>query len=284
VVRPEPYTWAFAVLAVASLGRGRPGWAGVFLALCLAMKETALLLVVPVLAGALALQGLRPALVAALGPLAFGLAFVARNLALGSGPPATFVPFRVGDPAAGARGLLSDPAYGLLWFAPLLAVAMVGWALPPRDRRQGWLAACSFAVFAGYSALTACWVDPRGGSTYATRLLLPALPALAVPLARLAEALPRGWAASVLGGLGAVGFAVAGAAAADPVAAFWSAPAARVIAGQPVASGAALVLAAVALGALWRHGVAPPAGRSAAPSPGEGSPGSGRSPTAPGGT
>jgi Gpi18-like mannosyltransferase len=49
----EPYTWAFAVFAIAGVRTKRVGIATTFLALVLAMKETAVLLVIAILIGSL---------------------------------------------------------------------------------------------------------------------------------------------------------------------------------------------------------------------------------------
>jgi len=78
----EPYTWAFAVLAISALAQRRPLLAGLFLALTLAMKETALLLVFPILVGSLLLQGIATATAAAAGPALFALAFIVKNMVL----------------------------------------------------------------------------------------------------------------------------------------------------------------------------------------------------------
>ena len=243
----EPFTWAFAVLAIRALARRRNLLAALFLALTLAMKETALLLVLPILLGALALRGVGAVIAAAAGPALVGVAFMGKNLLLTGQLLTTFQPFRYGDLRSGAWGLLFDPAHGLFWFAPLLGVATIGWLLRPIDRRQAWLSACSAIAVAGYFALTAAWIDWRGGSCYATRLLLPVLPALAVPLLFLTGALPRKWSLPLLASLAGPGFAINFCAAIDPFSAFWNASAAGLVADHPLAFTAALAMAAAML-------------------------------------
>ena len=88
----------------------------------------------------------------------------------------------------------------------------------------GWV---SLAIFAGYYLLSAAWVDWRGGSSYGPRLLVPALPALAIPLARLWSARRR-WREG-LAMLAVAGFAVSACAALDPFTAFWGPPAAELL-------------------------------------------------------
>src|SRR5205823_2628844 len=57
----EPYTWAFAVLALAAAAAGRLPLASCLLGLSLLTKETALLLVVPLLCAAALAWGTRRA-------------------------------------------------------------------------------------------------------------------------------------------------------------------------------------------------------------------------------
>jgi hypothetical protein len=217
----EPFSWSFGVLAVTSIARGRFGLAALFLGLAPAMKETALLLVVPIVVGAAALFGLRRAAILSLGPLAWAAAFAAKNAATVGTPFSTFQPYATGDLLAGAWGLIADPERGLVWFAPLLLGAIGGWLVPARDRADriaGWSSA---AVFVAYFLVTAAWTDWRGGSSYGPRLLVPALPALAVPLLRLwriSEGRP--WRAA-LAVLAVAGFVVTWCAALDPFTAFW---------------------------------------------------------------
>lgn len=248
----EPYTWSFAVLALAALASGRLAAASLLLALTLAMKETALLLVLPILAGAAWRYGVAAAARLAVGPAVFALLFAAKNVILVGQPLATFQPYRVGSLFAGARGLLVDPSRGLSWFAPLLLVAaLAAWVLPAARRAGGIPAALAGAAFAAYFVVTAAWVDWRGGSGYGPRLLVPALAALAVPLAGLVArrgGLPRAlsW---LLGILFVAGFTVQWCAAVDPVPAFWSIPVAELLGARPWMSLAG-ALVGTGLGAL----------------------------------
>lgn len=217
----EPFIWAFGVLAVASIAAGGFGVASLLLGLALAMKETALLVVAPIVVASAVRFGWRKAAVLSAGPLAYAAAFAAKNVLTVGTPFSTFQPFQAGNVVSGAAGLIADPARGLLWFAPLLLLAIAGWLVPPRDRADriaGWASA---AIFVAYFVVTAAWVDWRGGSSYGPRLLVPALPALAVPLLRLRRVTTgRAWSLG-LAAFALAGFVVNWCAALDPFTAFW---------------------------------------------------------------
>lgn len=245
----EPFTWSFAVLAIGSAAAGRFGLAALFLGLVPAMKETALLIVVPVIGAVAALLGWRKAALVSIGPLAWAVAFAVKNAIVAGTPFATFQPFQRGDVAEGAWGLLADPAHGLLWFAPLLVAAIGGWVLPPRDRTDRVAGLAAASVFLLYFLVTAAWVDWRGGSSYGPRLLVPALPALAVPLLRLWQASRRRVWGEGLAVLAIAGFAVNFSAAVDPFTAFWGPPVFELVAKNWIA---AMAGAAIGGALLWR--------------------------------
>lgn len=218
----EPFTWSFAVLAMAAIAGGHLVLAAILLGLTLAMKETALLLVVGILGGALWRYGLGVASRLAIGPLAFGVLFMLKNLALVGEPLATFQPYRIGKPVEGIIGLLVDPTRGLLWFAPLLLLgSVIAWTTARKARSAPALLAGG--VFLAYFLVSAAWVDWRGGSGFGPRLLVPGLAALALPLAwSIKRFAVRGWARLTLIVLFLAGFTVQWCAATDPVPAFWS--------------------------------------------------------------
>jgi hypothetical protein len=219
----EPYTWAFAVLAVGAIVSGRLAVASILLAVTLAMKEPALLIVLPILAATAMLRGVRPAALLSIGPALFGIAFAIKNSLLVGTPFSTFQAFDRGDPAQAAFGLLLDPSRGLVFFAPIALVALAAFLPAARvatGRRDGVLLAASGAIFLSYFALTAAWRDWGGGSGYGPRLLVPALPALAIPLAYVLRRRPWSTAVSVAS---FAGFAVHWCAATYPVKAFWGA-------------------------------------------------------------
>lgn len=216
----EPYTWAFAILAIASITASRLALASLFLALTLAMKETAILIVLPVLMTSARFLGLRKAFLLALGPAGFALLFGVKNLLLVGTPFSTFQTFAFGDPARAAVGLLLDPTHGLAWFAPVLVAGMIGCFLEPRpDQKALYLGAV--AAFLSYFAVTSAWIDWRGGSSYATRLLLPVVPTLLLPLARLTMPVVSRRVLTVIGLAYLAGFVVNWCAAIDPFTAFW---------------------------------------------------------------
>jgi len=258
----EPYVVSFLVLAGVALAGRRLWRAGAWLGLALAMKETAALAVIPLLFAALVWLGWRAALRVACGPAFFGALFLAKNWLVAGTPWVTFQRFDAGPWASGAWGLLTDGRHGLLGFAPLLVVAPFFRVLTRRTagpqpgeaagrkiaRRTAW------TIFAAYFALTAAWADWGGGACYATRLLLPALPALAVvgvldwPDCR--AALRRAAAA-----LFVAGFTVQWCAVTDPVPAMWSIPVSQLLGRRPAMAFVGLVLAAA--GVAWAARAAP---------------------------
>ncbi|MCZ7650501.1 MAG: hypothetical protein M5U13_04780 [Thermoanaerobaculia bacterium] len=123
----EPYTWSLAVLSIAATSAGRLFLGSVLLGLTLVTKESALLLVVVVLAGVAACLGLRRAAVLAMGPATTGTLWVVSNVARGLPPFLTSQPFQAGDLLDGARGLFLAADRGLIWFAPLLVAGTAAW-------------------------------------------------------------------------------------------------------------------------------------------------------------
>lgn len=241
----EPYTWSFAAIALAFLASGRIAAASLFLGLTLAMKETALLLVGAILVTSLARLGTRKTLALAVGPLVAGIAFIVKNLVVTGAPFATSLPFSLGDPLAGAFGLVADPTNGLLWHAPLLAAAIAGWFL--RDRIPRWLPGGALLAVVAYFLLTAAWSDWRGGTVYGTRLMLPVLPALAIPLIALRRSSPA-FTRWLFFPLFLAGFVVNWTAALDPFTAFWGLPVWELLEKNPKPA-----LAGVVVGTLLFH-------------------------------
>lgn len=247
----EPYIWAFAVLSIHFLTREKWLAASLLLGATFAVKETSVLLIGPVLLFAWWRWGTLRALRLALLPAAFLVLWMAKNLAIYGKPIETFQAFDRGSPAAGAFGLLFDPSVGLLIFAPTLAVAALGWwpgLAAEGTRRRASQAA--LLVFLGYFVITAAWQGWEGGSSYASRLLLPAIPAFAVPLAMLWEPLRRRFALRrSLAALALVGFTIQFAAATNSFNAMWSIELIDLLSRRPLNSLTGLVLGCVI---LWR--------------------------------
>lgn len=233
----EPYLWAFLVLACAACTAGRCLLGGVLLGLAVAVKGPALLPVAAILAGVALLRGRRCLLRAAVGPaMALG-ALAARNLLLyGGGVLDAPQAFKYGSVVAGAIGLLVDGSHGLLWFAPVALLAPLGWwaAETPLDRR---LAVLSALAFLSLFFLSASWVDWTGGTSFGPRLLVPVLPALAVPIGLFWKRYARRRGPRlVLLALLAVGVGVEICAVVDPFDAFWSTPVLELVGGSFLAS------------------------------------------------
>ena len=240
----EPWIWSWIVLGVSCLAGGRAVLGGFLLALALAMKESALLLVLPVLVAFAVLRGLSAAGRAAIGSVVFAILFVAKNILVAGTPFSTFYPFLMGDPLGGAIGLLVDSRHGLLWFAPLLPLAILGWLTPSRNRLDRVLGLGAAVAFLAYFLLNAAWVDWRGGSSFGPRLMVPALPLLTIPLARLWMHPQRQRFSVPFIALFLAGFVIHWSAALDPFAAFWEMSAIELIVDDTLATVAGLIVGA----------------------------------------
>jgi hypothetical protein len=80
----------------------------------------------------------------------------------------------------GAFGLLLSPGVGLIWYVPLILIAVAGWALAWRHTTV--LVVVAVALLVGRIVFYAAWWDWSGMITWGPRLLVPAMPGLAVGL------------------------------------------------------------------------------------------------------
>jgi hypothetical protein len=217
----EPYIWSFTVFAVWGIAKRSWFAAGIALGLAFFMKETAALIVVPLLIFVLRRYGIRQAAMLGIGPAVALLVFLVKNAIVYGAVLATFQAFQLGVPLEGLMGLVIDLRRGLLWFAPLLIVASLGWFVPwSRSRPRTSELYLTLAVVGAHYVLTASWIDWQGGSCYGPRLLVHIMPLLAIPLVRLwREGLPWMRGAVVLAAL--FGITVQVCAALDPFRAFW---------------------------------------------------------------
>lgn len=225
----EPWIWALVILAVAAVRHRAFLLGGLCLGLALAVKEMSILIVTPILVVSAYRLGVRAVAALCLGPALWLAFFVWKNLVLVGTPLSTFQAYEVGDPLVGAIGLVFDPAHGLAWFAPLLVFGFAGLFRTgpiPRDIRLAALAA-----FGAYFTVTAAWVDWRGGSCYATRLLLPTLPILALGVANQIQGSVR--TKKLIAALFVLGFLPNWCAVNNPFAAFWGTPAYSLIRENP---------------------------------------------------
>lgn len=245
----EPYVWSFAVLSWWLFRRQHWLAGGTALAATLALKETSLLIVLPVLLSIWAGLGFARFAKAAVGTVAFAIAFLGKNLYLWNEAFVTFQPFHRGSFVDGARGLLLSPEHGVLVFAPLLALVPLAWVGRQQDATNWRMyAAVAVSIFAGYFVITAFWVDWGGGSSFGPRLLVPGIAGMALPLTLAWRWLvTRGrwiwvWAVLAIGG-----FVIQWCAAIEPRAALWSPAAWSLVREHPLGA-----LAGVCLGAsVW---------------------------------
>lgn len=178
-------------------------WSGLFLALALLAKLTAafalpalclylLFVLVLVHGGSRGLIARR--LLAWALPVAVSLAFNALyNMArfghvTDTGYHADDLPFKA-PLWQGLEGLLVSPGKGLLWFCPLLLLALALWSLLLSRRRAEALLSLGIALptLLVYATYPVWW----GGTCWGPRYLVPVLPFLLLPLAYLLERFPR---------------------------------------------------------------------------------------------
>ncbi len=254
----EPYIWSFVVLGVWCVAKRRWLAASLMLGLACLMKETAVLLVVPVAVLVWRRQGLRSLARLAPFPLLFAAAYVVKNWIVYGEILATFQTYALGDPLSGAVGTLFDLRHGLLPFAPVLVLALAGSVgrgparRPPDDANL-----VSLAAFLLWFAVTACWVDWRGGSCYGPRLMVPAILALAVPICRCWQRFAHERLYRVVSyALIVLGFAVQWRAGTRPFAAFWGISVPELLTGAPIATLVGLAVGAALLRFLPRLAVA----------------------------
>ncbi|WP_287978746.1 hypothetical protein [Sphingomonas sp.] len=97
---------------------------------------------------------------------------------------------------------------GLIWVAPLLLIAPAGLALMTASPRQRALAVACLASAAIALLVNAAYVYWQGGNTTGPRLAMPSAGPLAIGLAALWAALPRGWMRGAAAALLAVSIAL----------------------------------------------------------------------------
>ena len=232
----EPYLWALTTIATWAVVTRRWIAASVIIGLLPLVKETAIISSAVLVIGVLVFAGWARSIMVAQGLVVAAAVFVARNLCIYGHVYETFQPYTVGDPIGGAQGLLLDARHGLVPFAPVLLAALAGWAFlrPSTPRRRVALALAGGLVILWF-AVTAFWIDWSGGSCYGPRLLVPALPALAVPLVEIwRRAHEHRWIRALLAATVPLGFAIQWCAVTDPFHAFWSVTISDLMTAQPV--------------------------------------------------
>ncbi len=255
----EPYTWAFAVLAVVALARDRWITASILLALVFLVKETGILIVLPILVFTAYHRGVRRAAELSIGPAVAVAIFATKNLLVYGSPLVTFQPFEPGNPLRGLLGETFDLRHGILPFAPLLLIAAAGWFMNGRREEISRYLPFAASVALSYFVLISIWTDWGGGSCYGPRLFVPAIPAFSISLACVERPGRRRTVARLLLDAAIVaGFAIQCAAATNPFAAFWSASVIEIVYGNPAGAIAGAVVAAAGLHLLERREPAPP--------------------------
>lgn len=217
----EPYLWSLAVLA-AWAGSKERWWTSSFsLGAMFFLKESAALVIVPVLLASTVARGFRHGARMAVFPACFFALFVAKNLWLYGRAWVPFQEFHAGSLLEGLLGVLADPRHGLLVFAPLVVLAIPRAVRGPGDSL---IDTTARGIVLLQILVVSAWVDWGGGSCYGPRLLLPAFPALAALLALSWRCWWREiWFRALFSVLAGLGLGVQLTAALDPFSAFWSA-------------------------------------------------------------
>ena len=170
--------------------------AGMAAGVTVLMRTDSALLVAPILAaGVWLLAGRRAwALVAfAGGLLPWALAAAAYNVVRYGAP------WRLGYAVGGTNlfnhpipggiyGLTLSPGAGLLWYVPLVAVALLG--MPRAARRMPALTAVTLALLLVRFPVYAALFSWNGGGSWGPRYLTPAMPALALGILEVVRAFP----------------------------------------------------------------------------------------------
>jgi hypothetical protein len=243
----EPYTWALAVLAVWAFSRGFWTGGSLLLGFCFLLKETAALIVLPVLLYIAVRHGPRRAIRTALLPAVSFLLFCLKNRWLYGDWLVTAQPFGRGDFFEGLKGSLFDWRHGLVPFAPAVLLTLAGKRKNSRPVLSDPVVT-AWLVFGLYLVATAAWSAWHGGSCYGPRLLVPALPALALPLARAWEARRESALFRIAFlGLLLLGFTIQWCAASDPFRAFWSVSLGDLLTGNVLSTAAGLLVGGAAL-------------------------------------
>lgn len=197
----EPWLAGLGLASYVLLASGRPALAGVAMGLAFLMKPPVLLLLLPALA-LVALKREKRWEVArgfGLGMLPALALFMATNAWLFGHPLRSSLPFMWGSLAEGLPGLLWSPEKGIVWFAPWLLSASLGWIWIVRS--PGLRARLAPAALGAglYFGLMAQWKFFGGGYCYGPRLILPVLPFAALGVIGLHQSrAARPWIALTL--------------------------------------------------------------------------------------
>jgi hypothetical protein len=182
----EPFLVPLLIAAYVFGFRERGGfWAGVCVAAAMLMKpQTAMMVPVLMAPAVLRRAWVQAALVAVMPTVALGLLLWLNQKMYGSAFRGPY-PFMVGNLWDGLVGLLVTKPKGMVWFAPAVLVALLGWPRLVRERPlEGWMLVAGFLPA---FLLVAIWSDWGGGWCYGPRLIVPIMPLMAMGLVKALE-------------------------------------------------------------------------------------------------
>jgi hypothetical protein len=190
----EPYLACFAVSAYAIAYRSKYPWlAGIPIGLGVLMKVFFVILAVPLVVLFLYRRRFRDILLASIFVAGAGGYFAFTNATRWGSPFAQPIPTLFDWTFPHFFDILLDGQHGLLPFAPIAALALVGWVLLLKERTgEAWAIAVGALL---YYLVLSSWEIWGGGFCYGPRYLVPLIPLLMIGLVRMRALLKeRVWA------------------------------------------------------------------------------------------
>jgi hypothetical protein len=182
----EPYMASFAVAAYALAYRPRRPWlAGFPIAAGLLMKPVFVLIPLPLVVLFLLRRRYKDTALAAAPVLAVLTYMAVMNTIRFGGPLSLSLPNLFEWNFAHAGDLAFDWLHGLLPFAPVVALALIGWFRLLREGSgEAWAIACGAGL---YYLLFSCWTTWHGGYCFGPRYLVPIIPLIMVGVVKVPE-------------------------------------------------------------------------------------------------
>jgi hypothetical protein len=156
---------------------------GALLALAILVRPASALFALPLAIDALLRRRASDLVLFVSSPTLAVAALLALNDAMFGSPWRTAQPLHLGDFWNGLTGILLSARSGLLLYAPALLLALAAWPGFLRAQRRPALLALGMVVPS--LLLVASWLWWHGGHTYGPRLIVPLIPFIFLPMARV---------------------------------------------------------------------------------------------------